>query len=225
MKRIFTCILVLTLCITLFASCGKKHEYTVGEKTKIELKSDSVVEVNDGVKTKKENIKVKFEIEDMGDIVMELYPQYAPETVSNFCDLVNEDFYTGITFHRVIPGFMAQAGDPTGTGTGGSDVKIKGEFKSNGFGKNTLKHERGTVSMARTNDPDSASSQFFICFDKVDYLDGEYAAFGKVIYGMDVVDEIGEATTDENDKPRVDVVIKKASIITDEEFSNYPKEE
>lgn len=225
MKKIVTCILVAALCIALFAACGKKHEYEVGENSKIELDDDNVVEVADGVKTEKDNIKVKFEIEDIGDIVMELYPQYAPETVANFCDLVSKDFYTGITFHRVIPGFMAQAGDPTGTGTGGSEFKIKGEFKNNGFGKNTLKHERGTVSMARTNDPNSASSQFFICFDEVSYLDGDYAAFGKVIYGMSVVDEIGEATTDANDKPLVDVVIKKASIITDEEFSKYPKEE
>ena len=217
MKRIFTCILVLTLCITLFASCGKKHEYTVGEKTKIELKSDSVVEVNDGVKTKKENIKVKFEIEDMGDIVMELYPQYAPETVSNFCDLVNEDFYTGITFHRVIPGFMAQAGDPTGTGTGGSDVKIKGEFKSNGFGKNTLKHERGTVSMARTNDPDSASSQFFIMHQDKPHLDGDYAAFGYVTEGIEVVDAICANTKVEDKngsvKPENQPVITSITVI------------
>ena len=212
MKKIVTCILVAALCIALFAACGKKHEYEVGENSKIELDDDNVVEVADGVKTEKDNIKVKFEIEDIGDIVMELYPQYAPETVANFCDLVSKDFYTGITFHRVIPGFMAQAGDPTGTGTGGSEFKIKGEFKNNGFGKNTLKHERGTVSMARTNDPNSASSQFFIIDEVSPHLDGQYAAFGKITDGLDVVEAISKVETTTNEQGHSDVPVKPVVI-------------
>ncbi len=162
--------------------------------------------------------KVLFEIDGIGEFVIELMPEYAPETVANFKSLVGKKFYDGLIFHRVIPGFMAQGGDPEGTGMGGSDKTIKGEFLSNGFEDNTLKHERGTVSMARRQDPDSASSQFFICFDSASYLDGDYAAFGKVIYGMETVDKIGEAVTDENDKPLSDVVIKSARIITDKEY-------
>ena len=165
--------------------------------------------------------KVLFEIDGIGEFVIELMPEYAPETVANFKKLVSEEFYNGLIFHRVIPGFMAQGGDPDGTGRGGSDKKIKGEFSSNGFSDNTLKHERGTVSMARTQDPNSASSQFFICFDDALYLDGEYAAFGKVVYGMETVDKIGEAVTDDNDKPLSDVVINSARIITDEEYQKY----
>ena len=114
---------------------------------------------------------------------------------------------------------MAQGGDPTGTGMGGSGTNIPGEFRSNGFGANTLKHEKGVISMARSMMKDSASSQFFICFDDAAHLDGNYAAFGEVIYGMEAVDEIGEAVTDENDKPLVDVVIKSARMITDEEYA------
>lgn len=165
--------------------------------------------------------KILFEIEGIGEFVIELMPEYAPKTVENFKKLVGEGFYDGLIFHRVIPGFMAQGGDPEGTGMGGSKDSIEGEFASNGFSDNTLKHERGTVSMARTKDPNSASSQFFICFDDASYLDGEYAAFGKVVYGMETVDKIGEAVTDENDKPLVDVVIKSARIITEEEYKKY----
>ncbi len=167
--------------------------------------------------------KALFEIEGLGTFVIELQPDFAPKTVNNFKSLVAKGFYDGLIFHRVIPGFMAQGGDPEGTGMGGSKESIKGEFRSNGFKDNTLKHERGTVSMARTNDPDSASSQFFICFDDASYLDGDYAAFGKVIYGMETVDKIGEAVTDENDKPLIDVVIKSARIITDDEYEKITK--
>jgi len=225
MKKIVSIALILIMCLGLFTACGDKHEYKVGENAKIVIDGEKVTHSEGTDKTDKENIKVKFELENGSAFVMELYPKYAPETVANFCDLVNSGFYEGIIFHRVIPGFMAQAGDPTGTGMGGSEKKIKGEFISNGFDKKTLKHERGTVSMARTNDPNSASSQFFICFEETPHLDGDYAAFGKVVYGMGAVDEIGEATTDANDKPLVDIAIKKASIITDAEFEKYPKEE
>ncbi len=133
---------------------------------------------------------VKVTMENGDSFVMELMPEYAPETVENFLQLVNSGFYDGLTFHRIIDGFMAQGGDPDGTGSGGSDKEIKGEFKENGFSQNTLSHDRGVVSMARAQDPDSASSQFFICYSG-NYkasLDGKYAAFGKVVEGMEVID-------------------------------------
>jgi len=228
--KITALLLVVILCITLFSACGdKKGEYEVTQSTTINLDGKNVTEITDDADGKtsirKKNIKVKFEMEDGGIFVMELYPESAPETVANFCDLVYAGFYDGLIFHRVIPGFMAQGGDPLGTGMGGSEEKIKGEFASNGFGGNDLKHERGTVSMARAQDPDSASSQFFICFEEAPHLDGEYAAFGKVVYGMDTVDKMADAAVDQNDKPLVDIVIKKASVITDAEFKKYPAEE
>ncbi|MBD9074803.1 peptidylprolyl isomerase [bacterium] len=136
-------------------------------------------------------------------ILLELYPEVAPLTVQNFQKLVQEKFYDGLTFHRVIEGFMIQTGDPLGNGTGGSDTTIKGEFSKNGV-QNDLKHEKGVVSMARSSDMDSASSQFFICSDtneSVSSLDGSYAAFGKTIAGLDVVERISKVQTDSNDKP------------------------
>ncbi len=224
MKKTILGILIALLCMCIFTGC-EKHEYTVGENAKIILEGETARYTDGSEEEVIDNIKVKFEIENGGVFVMELYPKYAPTTVANFCDLVNGGFYNGLTFHRVIPGFIVQSGDPTGLGNGGSEDKIEGEFKANEYEKNTLKHEKGTVSMARTDDYNSASSQFFICLEEDSSLDGQYAAFGKVVYGMDTVDEIGEATTDENDKPLVNIVIKKASIITNEEYSKYPKEE
>ncbi|MBR2651212.1 MAG: peptidylprolyl isomerase [Clostridia bacterium] len=156
---------------------------------------------------------VIIEMEGGGKIELELYPEYAPETVKNFETLVKEGFYDGLTFHRVIPGFMIQGGDPLGTGFGGSEKKIKGEFRSNGFKKNTLKHERGVISMARSFMPDSASSQFFIMHADAPHLDGDYAAFGKVISGMDVVDEIAAVPTGASDRPKFAVRISKAYIV------------
>ena len=132
--------------------------------------------------------KVKVVMENGGEFVIELYPEYAPVTVKNFEKLVKSGFYDGLTFHRVIDGFMAQGGDPEGTGCGGSDENIKGEFLQNGV-NNPLSHTRGVVSMARSSNPDSASSQFFICYDDCSFLDGQYAAFGKVISGMETVDD------------------------------------
>ncbi|MDL2233046.1 peptidylprolyl isomerase [Ruminococcaceae bacterium OttesenSCG-928-L11] len=129
-------------------------------------------------------------MDDDSKIVLELYPEYAPNTVANFVSLVQDGYYDGIGFHRIIPGFMIQGGDPTGTGSGGPGYSIKGEFSSNGFKQNTLVHEAGVISMARSGHPDSAGSQFFIMHDKAPHLDGEYAGFGKVIEGMDVVDAI-----------------------------------
>ncbi len=130
----------------------------------------------------------------------ELYPEIAPETVKNFVDLAAKGFYNGLIFHRVIPGFMIQGGDPQGTGMGGPGYTIKGEFSANGF-RNDLKHTRGVLSMARAMDPNSAGSQFFIMHEDSPHLDGQYAAFGKLIEGIEVVDEIASVRTDYNDRP------------------------
>lgn len=143
-----------------------------------------------------------------GDVMeAELYPSIAPETVKNFVKLIEENFYDGIIFHRVIPGFMIQGGDPKGNGTGGSKETIKGEFDANGF-RNTLKHTRGVLSMARTYDPNSASSQFFIMHKDAPHLDGQYAAFGKITKGIEVVDKIASVKTDFRDKPKTPQVMK-----------------
>ena len=135
-----------------------------------------------------ENTKVKVEMENGGTFTIELLPEFAPKTAANFEKLANEGFYDGTIFHRVIDDFMAQGGDPTGTGMGGSGTNIRGEFLQNGFTQNKLSHTRGVVSMARSMDPNSASSQFFICYGDCTFLDGQYAAFGKVIEGMETVD-------------------------------------
>ena len=143
-----------------------------------------------------------------GDVMeAELYPSIAPETVKNFVKLIEEKFYDGIIFHRVIPGFMIQGGDPKGNGTGGSKETIKGEFDANGF-RNTLKHTRGVLYMARTYDPNSASSQFFIMHKDAPHLDGQYAAFGKITKGIEVVDKIASVKTDFRDKPKTPQVMK-----------------
>ena len=144
----------------------------------------------------------------------ELYPETAPQTVENFIDLINEHFFDGLIFHRVIKGFMIQGGDPSGTGMGGSERTIKGEFESNGF-RNDLKHTRGVLSMARTMDPDSASSQFFIMHQDAPHLDGQYAAFGKVIDGIETVDEIAGVRTDYRDKPLEPQRIRTIEIVND----------
>ena len=155
---------------------------------------------------------VTIEMESGDKITIELLPEYAPISVENFQNLVAESFYDGIIFHRVISGFMIQGGDPKGIGVGGSDKTIKGEFKSNGV-NNTLSHKRGVVSMARTNMPNSASSQFFICHADAKFLDGQYAAFGKVTDGMNVVDEIASVPTGRNDRPKFDMRMETITII------------
>ena len=143
---------------------------------------------------------ITIQMKDGGTMKAELYPDIAPETVKNFVDLAAKGFYNGLIFHRVIPGFMIQGGDPEGTGMGGPGYCIKGEFSANGF-KNDLKHTRGVLSMARAGDPNSAGSQFFIMHEDSPHLDGQYAAFGKVIEGIEVVDQIASAKTDYNDRP------------------------
>ena len=154
---------------------------------------------------------VRITMDSGKTIRLELYPEIAPVTVENFLDLVKKGFYNGLTFHRIIPGFMIQGGDPSGNGTGGPGYKIKGEFRSNGV-KNDLKHERGVISMARAFDPNSAGSQFFIMHEDTPHLDGEYAAFGKVIEGLDTVDEIASVETGFQDAPVNKVIMEKVEI-------------
>lgn len=154
---------------------------------------------------------VVIEMNDGKKIKLELYPDKAPITVENFLKLVNEGFYNGLIFHRVIKDFMIQGGDPQGTGMGGAKDKIKGEFLMNGV-PNDIRHERGVISMARAQNPNSASSRFFIVHKDSLFLDGQYAAFGKVVEGMDVVDEIANVKTDFNDRPLNDVAMKRVYV-------------
>ncbi len=157
--------------------------------------------------------KILIEMENGDKATLELYPEYAPKTVDNFVNLAKSGFYDGLTFHRIIPGFMVQGGDPEGTGMGGSEKMICGEFAVNGYPQNTLKHERGVISMARAMNPNSASSQFFIMHKDSPHLDGQYAAFGKVIEGIEMIDNIASVQTDINDRPITPVVIKSISVI------------
>jgi len=155
---------------------------------------------------------VQIEMENGGIIKLELYPDTAPITCANFVKLASEGFYDGLIFHRVIRGFMIQGGDPEGTGMGGSGERIKGEFQYNGV-NNPVPHKRGVISMARSRNFDSASSQFFICHEDAPHLNGQYAAFGKVVEGMDVVDRIAETPTDYSDRPLQEQKIKSVTVI------------
>ena len=157
---------------------------------------------------------VTIEMENGGVIKAELYPEIAPNTVANFVTLVGSGFYDGLIFHRVIPGFMIQGGDPKGTGMGGPGYSIKGEFARNGFRQNNLRHSRGVLSMARSMMPNSAGSQFFIMHADAPHLDGDYAAFGKVVEGMDVVDAIANTPTGFQDRPVKEQRIKAATVDT-----------
>jgi len=177
-----------------------------------------------GCASSKENPIVEIEMEDGGKMVLELYPEYAPKTVENFVKLAESGFYDGLTFHRIIKGFMIQGGDPNGDGTGGSDKTIKGEFAQNGFKKNKLKHTRGVISMARGGHPDSASSQFFIVHGEASHLDGLYAAFGKLIEGEETLDKIADTPVEvnplnptEKSVPKVEVKIKKVTVRSNDE--------
>ena len=161
-----------------------------------------------------QNPQVTIEMENGKKIVAELYPDKAPNTVNNFISLVKNKFYDGLIFHRVIKDFMIQGGDPTGKGIGGPGYRIKGEFALNGFDSNDIKHMRGVLSMARAADPDSAGSQFFIMHGNASYLDGQYAAFGKVVDGMDTVDGIAGVACDWNDKPLKPQTMKRVTVET-----------
>lgn len=191
-------VLVSFMVILLLGGCGSTKE---GEINNMKFKE-----------TEETTNYVKIEMTSGDLMILELYPDIAPVTVENFQKLVSEKFYDNLIFHRVLESFMIQGGDPQGTGMGGSKEKIKGEFKSNGF-ENNLKHERGVISMARSQDKNSASSQFFICHEDASHLDGEYASFGKLIAGFDTLDKI--ATTKVNgEKPVTDQKIKTIRFVT-----------
>lgn len=192
MKKFLSVALVLIISLVCFTSC------------KDEGKKENETEIT-------ENPIATIEMENGGVMKVELYYDKAPNTVKNFISLANKGFYNGLIFHRVIPDFMIQGGDPNGIGNGGPGYCIKGEFSNNGF-ENDISHKRGTISMARTVVNDSAGSQFFICVADCPFLDKEYAAFGYCFEGMDVADEIVSQKTDGNDKPLEDIVIKTISI-------------
>lgn len=195
-------VLTLVVCLlgSIFTACGKS------EKPKVIEGPNPIVTIN---------------FKDYGKVEIELYKDKAPNTVNNFISLINNKFYDGLTFHRIIKDFMIQGGDPNGTGTGGPGYSINGEFTSNKFEGNDIKHEPGVISMARSQDKNSGGSQFFIMTSENKGLDGQYAAFGKVISGMDIVYEISKVETDSKDKPIVPVVIE--SIAADTKGVDYPQ--
>ena len=200
MKKITVWLLTLAFAATMLAGCGSKTDTT--ETTETTEATSAADETSDGAAdtadtSEKEELltglhHVTIDVQDYGTISLELDADTAPISVTNFINLANEGFYDGLTFHRIISGFMIQGGDPNGNGTGGSEKTIKGEFSANGV-ENDISHVRGVISMARANDPDSGSSQFFIVHEDSTFLDGQYAAFGHVTDGMDVVDAICEA--------------------------------
>ena len=204
MKKIISVIILCAILVLCFASCERHNAPALKD---INLSTTSSIE---GLAISEAATDyVLIDVADYGKILIRLFPNVAPETVENFKKLVSQKFYDGIIFHRVIEGFMIQGGDPEGTGYGGSKDTVKGEFTSNGF-ENNLTHLRGVVSMARSNDPDSASSQFFIMHKTTSSLDENYAAFGYVVYGMDVVDDIAETEvtgSSQSPKPVKDVVM------------------
>jgi len=209
MKKIFACLFSVTLMLSMTACGNESNTQTTKTSTTSQSGADTLTEMAFGNKnaltsgSEEESLLsgkyiVAIDVKDYGIIKVELDADMAPITVTNFMKLVNEGFYDGLTFHRIINGFMMQGGDPTGTGMGGSDTTIKGEFAKNGV-NNTISHKRGVISMARSKKMDSASSQFFICHQDSEYLDGQYAAFGMVIDGMDVVDAIcADAIVEDN---------------------------
>ena len=203
-KHIIMCVglIMLAMILLITTGCGNK-DLTNGSIDGYTFKE-----------TEEETNYVKLVTDEDEVVLIELYPDIAPITVKNFQGLVKNKYYDGLIFHRVIKDFMIQTGDPTGTGYGGSEEKIKGEFSSNGV-KNSLKHEHGVISMARqSNDMDSASSQIFICAsDNVEFLDGDYAAFGRVIAGYQAVDRISKVETDSNDKPVVNETIQSIRFV------------
>ncbi len=217
-------VLLMIAFVSVIASgCGSKlknneDESGSGSEGKVESSPSAASESSPENKSNVKHPKVQIEMEDGGKMVLELYPEYAPETVANFVQLTENGFYDGLTFHRIVKGFMIQGGDPDGDGVGGSDKAIKGEFSSNGFSQNTLKHTKGVISMARTNDPNSATSQFFIVHGDASSLDGEYAAFGKLIEGEATLDKIADTPVGLNSRgemsaPQKKVKMKKVTVL------------
>ena len=208
MNKKFKALLISTICILGLTAC-----------------SNNVVEDNGSrpEELSKENLPTaKIEFKDYGTVEVELYPHIAPNTVNNFIALANDGYYDGLTMHRIIKNFMMQGGDPDGSGMGGPGYSIYGEFNNNNF-KNDLSHTDGVISMARSNQPNSAGSQFFIMNEDSPHLDGDYAAFGIVTNGMNIVDEIENVETDDGDKPVTDVIIE--SITVDTKGVEYDKPE
>jgi peptidyl-prolyl cis-trans isomerase B (cyclophilin B) len=201
----------ITILTSLFMLMGCGNNVSIAkEKSNTESKASETSEKS-SIEENKNLPIATITVNGYGVIKAELYPEIAPNTVNNFIDLANKNFYNNLKFHRVIKNFMIQGGDPKGDGTGGPGYSIEGEFTSNGFA-NSLKHTKGVLSMARTSDPNSAGSQFFIMSGDAANLDGEYAAFGKVISGLDVVDKIQNVSTNSADAPKEDVVITSITV-------------
>lgn len=213
-KNIKKYLILITLVMSslILAGCGNSKN---GNKEEINTPAATSESKDAELSKTSENLPVATIIVDgYGSIEVELYPEIAPNTVNNFINLANKGFYNNLKFHRIIKNFMIQGGDPKGDGTGGPGYSIEGEFTSNGFA-NSLKHTKGVISMARIeNDPNSAGSQFFIMSKDSEQLNGEYAAFGKVISGLDVVDKIQNIETDSNDAPKKDVIITSITVDT-----------
>ena len=221
MKKLFLGLLLVFSTVYL-VSCNKTNNTSSSKETTNSIKNENVVtdkktletEVNNQNQTRgKDTVKVEISVKDYGKINLDIYKDVAPITSDNFINLVKNGFYDGLTFHRIIKGFMIQGGDPLGNGTGGSDQRIKGEFAANGV-QNNLSHKRGVISMARSNHPDSASSQFFIMHEDGEFLDGNYAAFGEVTSGIEVVDAIcdkvkpidNNGTVPKDDQPVIEYI-------------------
>ena len=221
MKKGIAVFLALIVCLLGFSACADETGTPENTVPQSEQTTDKP-ETEETTVANGENPIITITMQNGGVIKVELYPDVAPNTVNNFISLAQKGFYDGLIFHRVIPGFMIQGGDPEGMGYGGPGYAIKGEFSANGF-ENELAHTRGVISMARSSAPDSAGSQFFIMVEDAPHLDGEYAAFGKVIEGMDVVDEIVAADTDANDKPYDDQIMQTVTV--DTRGVDYPEPE
>lgn len=215
---IFSALLVLFS----LAGCGTQAENGISKDSNDGKSGNNASEKSGYPSDVTENPIVTITMENNDEIKLELYPDIAPNTVANFVTLINKGFYDGLIFHRVIPDFMIQGGDPAGNGTGGPGYSIFGEFDANGF-ENNLKHERGVLSMARTSDPNSAGSQFFIMVSESSNLDGQYAAFGKVIEGMEVVDSIVSVERNGADLPIEEQKMKTVKV--DTRGYNYPEPE
>ncbi|EGQ24034.1 peptidyl-prolyl cis-trans isomerase [Sporosarcina newyorkensis 2681] len=212
-NKAFYLIFSLMALAFLLVGCGSSTKDEQQEEKTDGQSEEQPVKEADYSEEVEENPIVTITMDNDEKIVLELDPSVAPNTVANFISLIEEGYYDGLIFHRVIPGFMIQGGDPSGNGSGGPGYSIDGEFTSNGF-KNNLKHERGVISMARTGEPNSAGSQFFIMAEDTSQLDEEYAAFGKVIEGMEIVDAIVATETDSSDKPLEDQKMKKVEVDT-----------
>lgn len=214
-KFIKLMLVMLTITSIGLIGCGKTSDEEISKSS-----VDTTIEEKTSSDEETKNLPIAtITVEGYGEIIAELYPETAPNTVNNFISLANSGFYNNLTFHRVVNNFMIQGGDPNADGTGGPGYSIAGEFAENGFGTNNLKHTAGVLSMARSNNPDSAGSQFFIMDGTSESLDGKYAAFGKVISGMDVVNAISEVKTEknsanENSKPKEEIVIKSITVDT-----------